>query len=202
MPTGLFKCFALTHTHKCDTSTILEPVFTFSIKIYEQSDPNINKCYLSYRRIKGYVSPQLSPVLESNLSDNSASDYQLAHIADTLSPFSSSSSASSSGLFPLQLKGQTQLFPLQLRGQTQPQRSPRPWGATSKKAQVLSSSHGECRCSVYLDVALCSALQFRPYSHPSGMRESPPGGAVPAGPPRYHQTPSLSTVLFGSTGSE
>ncbi|XP_046878451.1 uncharacterized protein LOC124469310 isoform X3 [Hypomesus transpacificus] len=150
---------------------------------------------------EGFKCQQLSPVLESNLSDNSASDYQLAHIADTLSPFSSSSSASSSGLFPLQLKGQTQLFPLQLRGQTQPQRSPRPWGATSKKAQVLSSSHGECRCSVYLDVTLCSALQFRPYSHPSGMRESPPGGAVPAGPPRYHQTPSLSTVLFGSTGS-
>ncbi|XP_062338584.1 uncharacterized protein LOC134037367 isoform X9 [Osmerus eperlanus] len=127
---------------------------------------------------EGFKCQQLSPVLESNLSDNSASDYQLAHIADTLSPFSSSSSASSSGLFPLQLRGQAQLFPLQLRGQTQPQRSPRPRGATSEKAQ------------------------FRPFSQPRGVRESPPGGAGPEGSPRFHQTPSLSTVLFGSTGSD
>ncbi|KAM7378051.1 hypothetical protein PAMA_013109 [Pampus argenteus] len=87
---------------------------------------------------------QLSPVLESTFSDNGASDY-LPPIPDLLSPFSSTSSASSrQGIFPLQLN-------LQQRSQTQtqtqppPHCSPPPWdtsGLEETKPRVMSWSCG------------------------------------------------------------
>ncbi|XP_068442841.1 uncharacterized protein [Clinocottus analis] len=63
----------------------------------------------------GFKCGQLSPVMESAFSDNSASDY-LPPMTDPLSPFSSTSSASGQGIFPLQLnlqqRSQTQLPPV------------------------------------------------------------------------------------------
>ncbi|XP_028274946.1 uncharacterized protein LOC114444518 [Parambassis ranga] len=54
------------------------------------------------------IPQQLSPVLESAYSDNSASDYQ-PHITEPTSPFFTTSSAcSGQGLFPLQLNLQKQ----------------------------------------------------------------------------------------------
>ncbi|XP_055761430.1 uncharacterized protein LOC129838474 isoform X1 [Salvelinus fontinalis] len=78
---------------------------------------------------------QLSPVLESNMSDTSTSDYQ-QHI--TLSPFSSaSSSVYSSG---------ADMFSLQQRAQVQPQPhcSPRPPWDISTSEQPQPGGRREC----------------------------------------------------------
>ncbi|XP_059181880.1 uncharacterized protein LOC131960637 [Centropristis striata] len=78
---------------------------------------------------------QLSPVLESAFSDNSASDY-LPPKTDPLSPFSSNSSASSGqGVFPLPLKKQ----------RSQAHCSPPPWdtsGLEQNKFQPFSQPRG------------------------------------------------------------
>ncbi|XP_045577848.1 uncharacterized protein redic1 isoform X2 [Salmo salar] len=119
----------------------------------------------------GFKCRQLSPVLESNMSDTSTSDYQ-QHIQDTLSPFcSASSSVSSSG---------AGLFSLQQRAQVQPQLhcSPRPPWDTATSAQ----------------------LQFRPFSQPGGRRECSPWATGPSGPKQQlNMTPPVSRVRFGGT---
>ncbi|CAB1317022.1 unnamed protein product [Coregonus sp. 'balchen'] len=79
----------------------------------------------------------LSPVLESNMSDTSTSDYQ-QHIQDTLSPFSSASSSvssSGSGLFSLQQRAQ--VLP-------QPHCSPRSPSDTSTSEQPQPGGRREC----------------------------------------------------------
>ncbi|XP_034434750.1 uncharacterized protein LOC117757594 isoform X2 [Hippoglossus hippoglossus] len=86
---------------------------------------------------QGFNCRQLSPVLESAFSDNSASDYRQT-VADPLSPFSSTSTASSGqGMFPLKLN-------LRPRGQTQTQPPP-PWdtsGLEQIKFQPFSHPRG------------------------------------------------------------
>ncbi|XP_071358031.1 uncharacterized protein [Trachinotus anak] len=116
----------------------------------------------------GFKCRQLSPVLESAFSDNSASDY-LPPIADPLSPFSSTSSASSGqGIFPLQLRGQTQT-------QLLPHCSPPPWG-TSGLQQI----------------------KFQPFSQPRGMTDNMLWSCG-SNPPLYQlETPTAAQVLFGS----
>ncbi|XP_026182095.1 uncharacterized protein redic1 isoform X2 [Mastacembelus armatus] len=113
---------------------------------------------------------QLSPVLESAFSDNSASDY-LAPIADTLSPFSSTSSASSrQGVFPLQLNHQQ-------RSQSQakpPNCSPSPW-----------------------DTSGLEQTKFQRFSQPRGMTGDTPWSC--GSYPSFYQleTPTAAQVLFG-----
>ncbi|XP_037617238.1 uncharacterized protein LOC119483197 [Sebastes umbrosus] len=121
---------------------------------------------------QGFKCRQLSPVLESAFSDNSASDY-LTPITDPLSPFSSTSSASSGqGMFPLQLN-------LQQRGQTQaqlpPRCSPRPW-----------------------DTSGLEQTKFQPFSQPRGMTDCVPWSCG-SNPPLYQlETPTAARVLFTS----
>ncbi|XP_042367701.1 uncharacterized protein LOC121961706 [Plectropomus leopardus] len=83
---------------------------------------------------QGFKCRQLSPVLESAFSDNSASDY-LPLITDPLSPFSSSAS-SGQGMFPPQQRSPTQL---------PPHCSPPPWdtsGLEQTKFQLFSQPRG------------------------------------------------------------
>ncbi|XP_053271431.1 uncharacterized protein LOC128429173 [Pleuronectes platessa] len=86
---------------------------------------------------QGFNCRQLSPVLESAFSDNSASDYRQT-VNNPLSPFSSTSKASSAqGMFPLKLN-------LRQRGQTQTQ-TPPPWdtsGLEQIKFQPFSHPRG------------------------------------------------------------
>ncbi|XP_056223040.1 uncharacterized protein LOC130163157 isoform X3 [Seriola aureovittata] len=120
----------------------------------------------------GFKCRQLSPVLESAFSDNSASDY-LPPIADPLTPFSSTSSAPSG-------QGQTKLvtsgiFPLKLRGQTQlpPHCSAPPW-ATSGLEQ----------------------LKFQPFSQPRVMTDNMLWSC--GSNPTLYQLETPTAVLFGS----
>ncbi|XP_041724509.1 uncharacterized protein LOC121554862 isoform X3 [Coregonus clupeaformis] len=119
----------------------------------------------------GFTCRQLSPVLESNMSDTCTSDYQ-QHIQDTLSPFSSaSSSVSSSGAGLFSLQQRAQVLP-------QPHCSPRPPWDTSTSEQP----------------------QFRPFSQPGGRRECAPWATGPSGPKQQqNMTPPVSRVLFGGT---
>ncbi|TKS90989.1 hypothetical protein D9C73_025122 [Collichthys lucidus] len=112
---------------------------------------------------------QLSPVLESAFSDNSASDY-LPPITDPLSPFSASSASSGQGMFPLQLS-------LQQRSQTQlpPHYPPSPW-----------------------DTSGMEQTKFQPFSQHKGMIDSIPWSRG-SNPPFYQlETPSAAQVLFKS----
>ncbi|KAI1888570.1 hypothetical protein AGOR_G00186530 [Albula goreensis] len=81
------------------------------------------KPYLSHHR-------QLSPVLESNLSDCSASEYGHG-ILDTYSPFSSATSGSSSGSFPAGPSREFQPF-----SQPGGMREVKPWMTPSRRPQV------------------------------------------------------------------
>ncbi|XP_034381752.1 uncharacterized protein LOC117725952 [Cyclopterus lumpus] len=126
---------------------------------------------------RGFKCGQLSPVLESAFSDNSASDY-LPPMTDPLIPFSSISSASdqvnrfSPGIFPLQLN-------LQQRSQTQTQLPP--------------------PCSRPLwDTAVLGHTEFQPFSQPRGMTDCVPWSCGP-NPPLYQmETPTAARVLFRS----
>ncbi|XP_078137643.1 uncharacterized protein redic1 isoform X2 [Sander vitreus] len=118
---------------------------------------------------QGFKCRQLSPVLESAFSDNSASDY-LPPITDPLSPFSSSTSASS-GQVNLGQQVSTGMFPLQ-RSQMQPQLPPH----------------------------YTSGLeQTKPFSQPRGMTDRIPWscGSNPA--PYQLETPTAAPVLFRSS---
>ncbi|XP_042259383.1 uncharacterized protein LOC121890857 isoform X2 [Thunnus maccoyii] len=121
---------------------------------------------------QGFKCQQLSPVLESAFSDNSASDYLLPR-ADLLSPFSSTSSASSGqGIFPLQLN-------LQQRGQTQaqppPHCSPPPW-----------------------DTSGLEQTEFQPFSQPRGMTDGVSWSSGSNLTFYQLETPTAAQVLFGS----
>nr|XP_020456920.1 uncharacterized protein C12orf40 homolog isoform X2 [Monopterus albus] len=114
---------------------------------------------------------QLSPVLESAFSDNSASDY-LPPIADPLSPFSSTSSVSSGqGVLPLQLN-------LQQRSQTQVQPPPNcsspPW-----------------------DTSGLEQAKFQPFSQPRGLTANIPWSCGSSPPLCELETPTAAQVLFG-----
>ncbi|XP_012732521.2 uncharacterized protein LOC105936307 [Fundulus heteroclitus] len=115
---------------------------------------------------------QLSPVLESAFSDNSASDYlPPAHgLPTSASP--SSSSASGQGLFPPQMK-----MPKQSQTQSQPlpHYSSPPW-----------------------DRSALQQAEFQPFSQPRGMTD-PGSWSVRANPPPFQlETPAASRFLFGS----
>ncbi|XP_061109134.1 uncharacterized protein LOC133135847 isoform X1 [Conger conger] len=71
---------------------------------------------------------QLSPVLESNFSDCSASDYRHV-VSDTFSPLSSATSGSRSGTFPVGQRGEFKPF-------SQP-RDASPWSAMSHGAHKV-----------------------------------------------------------------
>ncbi|KAL7370576.1 hypothetical protein ABVT39_004568 [Epinephelus coioides] len=121
---------------------------------------------------QGFKCRQLSPVLESGFSDNSASDY-LPPRTDPLSPFSTSSASSGQGIFPLQLN-------LQQRGQTQtqlpPHCSPPPW-----------------------DTSGLEQTKFQPFSQPRGMSNNVPWSCG-SNPPLYQlETPTAAQVLFRSS---
>ncbi|XP_041833626.1 uncharacterized protein LOC121634776 isoform X2 [Melanotaenia boesemani] len=119
---------------------------------------------------------QLSPVLESAFSDNSASDY-LPPITNPSSPTPSTSSASSGqGMFPLQMnlqrQNQTQFQPL-------PHFSPPPWH-TSVQRQTL----------------------FQPFSQPRAMADAAPWACRPNSPLFQLKTPTAARGLFGSPKSD
>ncbi|XP_051247822.1 uncharacterized protein LOC127358621 isoform X2 [Dicentrarchus labrax] len=120
---------------------------------------------------QGFKCRQLSPVPESGFSDNSASDY-LPPITDPLSPFSSTSSASS-GMFPLQLN-------LQQRSQTQaalpPDCSPLPWNTSG----------------------LEPTKEYQPFSQPRGMTNRIPWSCGSNLPIYQLETPTAARVLFRS----
>ncbi|XP_069375423.1 uncharacterized protein [Paralichthys olivaceus] len=114
---------------------------------------------------------QLSPVLESVFSDNSASDYR-QNVTNPLSPFSSTSSASSGqGMFQLKLN-------LRQRGQTRTQPPPA-WNNSGLEQ-----------------------IKFQPFSQPRGMTENMPWscGSNPA--LYQLETPTAARVLFGSPEPE
>ncbi|XP_030296636.1 uncharacterized protein redic1 isoform X2 [Sparus aurata] len=121
---------------------------------------------------RGFRCRQLSPVLESAFSDNSASDY-LPPITDPLSPFSSTSSASSGqGMFP-QLNPQQRS---QMRTQLPPHCSPRPW-----------------------DTSGLEQTKFQPFSQPRGMTDSVPWSYGSNTTLYQLETPTAANVLFGSS---
>ncbi|TDG96794.1 hypothetical protein EPR50_G00232700 [Perca flavescens] len=119
---------------------------------------------------QGFKCRQLSPVLESAFSDNSASDY-LPPITDPLSPFSSSTSASS-GQVNLGQKVSTGMFPLQ-RSKTQLQLSPH---YTSGMEQT----------------------KFQPFSQPRGMTDCIPWSCGSNRAPYQPETPTAARVLLRS----
>ncbi|XP_034090225.1 uncharacterized protein LOC117558274 isoform X3 [Gymnodraco acuticeps] len=117
---------------------------------------------------QGFKCRQLSPVLESVYSDNSASDY-LPPITDPLSPFSTSSASSGQGLFPLQMN-------LQQRSQMQlPHCSPPPWDTSGLKQ-----------------------TKFQPFSLPRVMENSISWSCGSKTPLYQLKTPTAAEVLFGS----
>ncbi|KAI4803274.1 hypothetical protein KUCAC02_006825 [Chaenocephalus aceratus] len=117
---------------------------------------------------QGFKCRQLSPVLESAYSDNSASDY-LPPITDPLSPFSTSSASSGQGLFPLQMN-------LQQRSQMQlPHCSPPPWDTSGLKQ-----------------------TKFQPFSLPRVMENSISWSCGSKTPLYQLKTPTAAEVLFGS----
>ncbi|XP_069556174.1 uncharacterized protein [Brachyistius frenatus] len=117
---------------------------------------------------QGFKCRQLSPVLESAFSDNSASDYLAPR-----SPFSSTSSASSGqGIFPLQLNLQKQS---QTPSEPPPHFSPPPWD-TSARQQT----------------------PFQPFSQPRGMTDAVPWSCGSNPPPFRLETPTAAQVLFAS----
>ncbi|XP_024144597.1 uncharacterized protein LOC112156514 isoform X2 [Oryzias melastigma] len=95
---------------------------------------------------QGFKCGQLSPVLESAFSDNSASDY-LPPRTDLASPSSSSSSLSSgrgrasSGIFRFQMNPQKESFS---QAQIIPQRSPSPWENVQQSRQPRSMTEASC----------------------------------------------------------
>ncbi|XP_063073105.1 uncharacterized protein LOC134463770 isoform X1 [Engraulis encrasicolus] len=115
-----------------------------------------------------FKQPELSPVLESNMSDLSASDYQHS-VRDSFSPFSVSSTASSSsaaGLFPSHQPTHSHTAPSH----------PLPWDTNSQ------SEHS----------------QFNPYLPPSGGRERELWLADQAGPSGHmHTSTPLPRHQFG-----
>ncbi|KAK9525557.1 hypothetical protein VZT92_016250 [Zoarces viviparus] len=117
---------------------------------------------------QGFKCSQLSPVLESAFSDNSASDY-LPPTTDSLSPFSSTSSASSGqGIIPPQQRSQKQAPP-------PPHCSIPPW-----------------------DSAVLGQTTFQPFSQPRGMTDLIPWSCG-SNPALYHlKTPTAARVLFRS----
>ncbi|XP_040000928.1 uncharacterized protein LOC120799693 isoform X3 [Xiphias gladius] len=121
---------------------------------------------------QGFKCRQLSPVLESTFSDNSASDY-LSPIHNTHSPFSSTLSASSvQGIFPPKLKHQQRS---QTQTQLPPHCSPPPWN-TSALEQI----------------------KFQPFSQPRGMTDCLPWTCA-SNPSLYKlETPTAAKILFGS----
>ncbi|MED6260405.1 hypothetical protein ATANTOWER_017221 [Ataeniobius toweri] len=114
---------------------------------------------------------QLSPVLESGFSDNSASDY-LPPINDPATSISSStSSASGQGLFPLQIMQKQSLT----QSQPLPHFSPVLW-----------------------DTSVLQQAEFQPFSQPRGMTD-PVSWSVRSNPQPFQlQTPTTSQLLFGS----
>ncbi|KAJ4924674.1 hypothetical protein JOQ06_003626 [Pogonophryne albipinna] len=117
---------------------------------------------------QGFKCRQLSPVLESAYSDNSASDY-LPPITDPLCPFSTSSASSGQGLFPLQMN-------LQQRSQMQlPHCSPPPWDTSGLKQ-----------------------TKFQPFSLPRVMENSISWSCGSKTPLYQLKTPTAAEVLFGS----
>uniref|UniRef100_A0A3Q1I3R8 Uncharacterized protein n=1 Tax=Anabas testudineus TaxID=64144 RepID=A0A3Q1I3R8_ANATE len=120
---------------------------------------------------QGFKCRQLSPVLESAFSDNSASDY-LPPRADPLSPFSTSSASSGQGIFPLQFSFQQRS---QTQTQPQPYRSPPPW-----------------------DSSELEQTKFQPFSQPRGMTHDNPWSCA-SNPLVYQlETPKAAQVLFGN----
>ncbi|TNN55183.1 putative protein C12orf40 [Liparis tanakae] len=109
----------------------------------------------------------LSPVPESAFSDNSAADY-LPPMTGPLSPFSSTSSASDQGIFPLQLN---------LQQRSQPQ-LPRPCSLPLWDSAVLG--HTE------------------PFSQPRDMTDCIPWSCAPDPPLFQLETPTAAHVLFRS----
>ncbi|KAM8740120.1 uncharacterized protein redic1 isoform 2-T3 [Acanthopagrus schlegelii] len=122
---------------------------------------------------QGFRCRQLSPVLESAFSDNSASDY-LPPITDPLSPFSSTSSASSGqGIFPqLNLQQRSQM-----QAQLPPHCSPPPWDTSGLE-------------------------QTKPFSQPRGMTDSVPWSYGSNTTLYQLETPTAASVLFGSSEPE
>uniref|UniRef100_A0AAQ6APX7 Uncharacterized protein n=1 Tax=Amphiprion ocellaris TaxID=80972 RepID=A0AAQ6APX7_AMPOC len=117
---------------------------------------------------QGFKCQQLSPVLESAFSDNSASDY-LPPINVPSSPFSSISSTSSGqGIFPLQLK-------LQKQSQLQPPAhySPASWDASGFQQN-----------------------KFQPFSQPRGMTDDVPWSC--GSNLFQLETSTAAQVLFGN----
>ncbi|XP_041637022.1 uncharacterized protein LOC121505629 isoform X2 [Cheilinus undulatus] len=123
---------------------------------------------------QGFKRRQLSPVLESAFSDNSASDY-LTSTADPMDPFSSFSLASpdqgrantlSTGIFPLQQRDQAWT-------QLPSHCSPLPWDTSVME-------------------------QTKPFSQAIGETDSMPW-SYGSSPPLHHlKTPQTAQVLFGS----
>ncbi|KAF6730889.1 uncharacterized protein FQA47_000036 [Oryzias melastigma] len=125
---------------------------------------------------QGFKCGQLSPVLESAFSDNSASDY-LPPRTDLASPSSSSSSLSSgrgrasSGIFRFQMNPQKESFS---QAQIIPQRSPSPWENVQQ------------------------SRQFQPFSQPRSMTEASCWSNTSEFPLFQIQTPAPVQGLFGS----
>ncbi|XP_029350721.1 uncharacterized protein LOC115036617 isoform X2 [Echeneis naucrates] len=136
----------------------------YSLSIYSFQETR-NRMQVIPQRFKYQ---QLSPVLESALSDHSASDY-LPPTADHLSPFSSTSSApSGQGIFPLELRSQT-------RTQLPPQRSPPPW-----------------------DTSGLEQIKLQHFSHSREMTDNFVWSCGSNLPLHQLETPTSTQVLFGS----
>ncbi|KAJ8372600.1 hypothetical protein AAFF_G00281070 [Aldrovandia affinis] len=100
-----------------------------------ESQPQYSVQTLGFRKRKHYLSDlhnnrQLSPVLESNFSDCSASDYRHV-LSDTHSPFSSATPGSSSGRFLVGQRGEFKPF-----SQPREVRQGDPWLTVSHGSQL------------------------------------------------------------------